>query len=60
MKNNKQNRKLCLEELAKQHPILTEEEMGEFMTYEEIISEAKRLFDEAIEKIQQEYDSHTS
>ena len=59
-KDNKQNQKLCLEELVKQRPILTEEEMNSFMTYDEIISEAKRLFDEAVNKIWQEHDSHTT
>ena len=49
--------KVNIEELVKQRPILTEEDMNSFMTYEEIIDEAKRLFDEAVMKIWQDYDN---
>ena len=58
-KNNiKRNAKQNLDELVKRRPILTKEEMDSFMTYDEIISEAKRLFDEAVLKIWKEHDSN--
>jgi len=58
-KNNiKRNTKQNLDELVKQRLILTKVDMDSFMTYDEIISEAKRLFDEAVLKIWQERDSN--
>lgn len=54
-RNNKSHRVLCVEEIAKQNPILTEEEMNNFMTYEEIIAEATKMLDDEINKINQEY-----
>ena len=57
---NNSNQTLCIEELVKQRPILTEEEMASFCTYEEIIADAKSQFDEVIKQIWQEYDSHNS
>jgi hypothetical protein len=54
-RSNKSHRVLCVEEIAKQNPILTEEEMNNFMTYEEIIAEATKMLDDEINKINQEY-----
>lgn len=59
-KKNNNNQTLCIEELVKQRPILTEEEMKEFCTYEEIVADAKAMFDEEVQKIWREYDSHQS
>ena len=59
-KTNNGNQTLCVEELVKQRPILTEEEMAEFCTYEEIVADAKAMFDEEVQKIWREYDSHQS
>jgi hypothetical protein len=53
--NNKSHQVLCVEEITKQNPILTEEEMNNFMTYEEIIAEATKMLDDEINKINQEY-----
>ena len=59
-KENKRNQTLCIEELVKQRPILTEEEMADFCTYDEIVTDAKAQFDEEIKRIWQEYDSYSS
>jgi hypothetical protein len=53
--NNKNHQVLCIEEIAKQNPILTEEEMNNFITYEEIIAYATKMLDDEINKIDQEY-----
>ena len=42
---------LSIEELVKQRPVLTEEEMNEFYTYEEAVDEAMNLLDEEMAKI---------
>jgi len=57
-KRNKTNQTLCVEEIASKNPILTEEDMNELCTYEEMVSEALRVFDEKVEKIIQQYDSN--
>ena len=54
------NQTLCIEELVRQRPILTEEEMNNFCTYEEIVADAKAQFDEDIKRIWQENDSYSS
>lgn len=59
-KKNNNNQALCIEELVKQRPILTEEEMAELCTYEEIVADAKAMFDEEVQKIWREYDSRQS
>lgn len=59
-KKNNKSQTLCIEELVKQRPILTEEEMAEFCTYEEIVADAKAMFDEEVQKIWKEYDSRQS
>ena len=56
-KINVKKQSVCIEELVKQRPVLTEEEMNEFCSYEEIVSNALRLFDEEVQKIWKEYDS---
>jgi hypothetical protein len=53
-RNNKSHRVLCVEEIAKRNPILTEE-INKFMTYDEIIVEATKMFDDEINKVNQEY-----
>jgi hypothetical protein len=37
--------------LAKQHPVLTEDEMKDLCSFEEIITEAKLMFDENVNSI---------
>lgn len=39
-------------ELTKQRPVLTEEEMNKFYTYEEAVDEAMRLFVETVAEIE--------
>jgi hypothetical protein len=56
-KKNNKSQTLCVEELVKQRPILTEEAMTEFCTYEEIVTDAKTMFDAEVQKIWREYDS---
>ena len=48
---------LDISELVKQRPVLTEEEMKEFCTYEEIVADAIVMFEEEVQKIWREYDS---
>ena len=57
-KDNNCNKALFIEQMAKQRPILTEEEINNFCTFEEIIAEAKTMFDAEIDRIWQEHDSH--
>ena len=56
MRNNR-NRQTLVEELAKQRPVLTEEEMKDFCTFEELVSDAKLIFDEKVKNIIQTYDN---
>lgn len=51
MEKKKNNMAVNIGELVKQRPVLTEEEMNEFCTYEEIVADAKRLFDEMVAEI---------
>lgn len=51
MEKKKNNIAVNIGELVKQRPVLTEEEMNEFCTYEEIVADAKRLFDEMVAEI---------
>ena len=44
---------LDISELVKQRPVLTEEEMRNFYSYEEAVQECMRLLDEGINKIQE-------
>lgn len=49
MKKNKNNsHALCIEEIVSNKPILTEQEMKEFCSFEEIIADAKTMFDEKV------------
>ena len=57
MKKKKEQKSLDIDELVKQRPVLTEEEMNNFATYEEIVSEAMKMFDEEVQRIWDEYDS---
>ena len=56
MKNNNK-RQTLVEELAKQRSILTEEEMKDFCTFEELVADAKLMFDEKVKNIIQTYDN---
>lgn len=61
MNNNRQsNQTLCIEELVKQRPILTESEMSEFCTYNEIIADFKTTFDNMVKDILQKNASCTN
>lgn len=57
-KNNKSQ--TLVEELVKQHPILTEEETNNVYSYEEAVQECMRLFDEGVKQVNQEYVNRTS
>lgn len=52
-KKNKKCQTL-VEELVKQRPILTEEEMTEFCTYEEIVADTLQTFDDMVNSIIQQ------
>lgn len=52
-KKNKKCQTL-VEELVKQRPILTEEEMTEFCTYEEIVIDTLQTFDDMVNSIIQQ------
>ena len=52
-KKNKKCQTL-VEELVKQRPILTEEEMAEFCTYEEIVIDTLQTFDDMVNSIIQQ------
>ena len=54
MNKKKNNVTVNIGELVKQRPVLTEEEMNEFYTYEEAVDEAMRLLDKTVAEI---YDS---
>lgn len=54
-KKKKDSKTVNIAELVKQRPVLNEEEMKEFATYEEIVSDALRLFDEEVQRISNEY-----
>ncbi len=47
---------LCLEEIVKQRPVLTEAEMSNLCTYDEIVDDALRVFDEKVNRIIQQND----
>lgn len=60
MKNNKPNQTLCLEDIVKERPILTESEMNNFYTYEEAVAECIRLFKDGVNTHLQDYDNDTN
>lgn len=51
---NKSNSSICIEDIVRNQPIITEEEMRNFYTYDEAVAECIRLFDEGMRKIQEE------
>jgi hypothetical protein len=52
MNKKKNNMTVNIGELTKQRPVLTEEEMNKFYTYEEAVDESMRLFDETVAEIE--------
>lgn len=60
MKNNKPNQTLCLEDIVKEIPILTESEMNNFYTYDEAVAECIRLFEDGVNKHLQNNDNSTN
>lgn len=56
-KNKHHQNSILIRELAKQRPILTEEEINSFCTFEEIITDAKEYFDTRVKNIIKEYDN---
>lgn len=52
MNKKKNNMTVNIGELTKQRPVLTEEEMNKFYTYEEAVDEAMRLFVETVAEIE--------
>ena len=53
-KNTNKIQTSLVEELVKQRPILTEEEMSNFCTYEEVVADALQMFDEMANNIIQQ------
>ena len=51
------NQTICVEELVKQRPVLTKEEMKNFYSYEEAIQDCLCMFDEEVQKIKKEFDN---
>ena len=47
----KQDLMINIDELVKQRPVLTEEEMNELCSYEEILADARKQFDEIVAEI---------
>lgn len=54
MEQKNKNSQTLVEELVKQRPILTEEEMAEFCTYEEIVTDTLQMFDDMVNSIIQQ------
>ena len=54
MEQKNKNSQTLVEELVKQRPILTEEEMTEFCTYEEIVIDTLQTFDDMVNSIIQQ------
>ena len=52
MNKKKNNMTVNIGELTKQRPVLNEEEMNKFYTYEEAVDEAMRLFVETVAEIE--------
>lgn len=59
-RRNNNSQTLCVEELVKHYPILTEEEMKDFYSYEEAVQECMHMFDEGVVKINQKYAIRTN
>lgn len=59
-KNNKQYQTLCIEDIVKKMPMLTESDMNNMCTYEEIVNDALAMFDEKVKKLIQAYDTNKS
>ena len=57
-KNNKSQ--TLVEDLVKQRPILTEEEMNSFDSYDEAVQKCMQLFDKGVKQVNQEYVNYTS
>ena len=57
-KNNKDQASTLVEELVKKTPVLTKEEMDNFCTFEEIIANAKKMFDDKVKNIIEQYDKY--
>lgn len=55
-KNNKDQASTLVEELVKKTPVLTKEEMDNFCTFEEIIANAKKMFDDKVKNIIAQYE----
>jgi len=56
MKNNT----LDVDELAKQNPILTEEDLEDCYTFEEAVKECIRQYDEGVKQINKEYAANSN
>ena len=54
MEQKNKNSQTLVEELVKQRSILTEEEMAEFCTYEEIVTDTLQTFDDMVNSIIQQ------
>ncbi|MBR3087532.1 MAG: hypothetical protein IKH02_00765 [Prevotella sp.] len=58
MRKHNNHQTLCVEELARQNPMLSEAEMNDCYTYEEAVQECIQLFDEGMKQIDKEYASY--
>ena len=57
MKKRNKHQTLDIDEIVLQRPILTEEDMKNFCTYEEIVAEAEIMFNEKVEESLQQYNN---
>ena len=56
-KRNRKHQTLCIEDIVKKMPILTESDMNNMCTYEEIVDDALVKFDEKVKKLIQAHDA---
>ena len=57
MKKRNKHQTLDIDEIVLQRPILTEEDMKNFCTYEEIVAEAEIMFNEKVEELLRQYNN---
>lgn len=60
MKKRNKHQTLDIDEIVLQRPILTEEDMKNFCTYEEIVAEAEIMFNEKVVELLQQYNRHNN
>ena len=55
IRTNMKHNTLDVDELARQNPILTEEDLEDCYTFEEAVQECIRQYDEGVKQINKEY-----